>query len=95
MIKRNQITFELICEIIKQQKLENILEVFDFCDKYRNEFNLPDIKAINESIDGHIEMIRLYFDGSKQTNNQYQSQPNMSLTSSLKDKFDMSNLCLD
>lgn len=91
MAKRNQIALGLLIEMINQQKLENIVDVLDFCDKYRNKFNLPNMKSINNMVGKHVELVQLYFEASQLRNKRCGFRPNMSITSSLKDKFDTRN----
>lgn len=77
--QKKQDLFTTLTQLIVQQRLENLLDLLDFCEKYQAELNLPNIEAIIDVIDANAGMIEIYFDESIRTNNCNCTKPNMVL----------------
>ena len=71
--------FTTLTQIIRLQRLENMHQLINFCEKYQVELDLPNIEVINDAIGINVGLIELYFDESIRTNNCNGTKPNMVL----------------
>ena len=71
--------FTTLTQIIRRHRLENMHQLIDFCEKYQDELDLPNIDILNYAIGMNIGLIELYFDGSIRINNCNGTKPNMVL----------------
>ena len=58
---------DLVCEVIANYELANILELKDFIDRYGPQVGLASMKVVNKILRSHTGLVRLYFDGAYQT----------------------------
>ena len=76
---QKQDLFTTLTQIIMQQRLENLVELLKFCEKYQDELDLPNLKVIIGVIGMNVGLIELYFDGMIRSNNCNGTKPNMIL----------------
>lgn len=76
---QKQDLFMTLTQIIMQQRLENLVELLKFCEKYQDELNLPNLEVIIGVIGMNVGLIELYFDGMIRSNNCNGTKPNMVL----------------
>ena len=76
---QKQDLFTTLTQIIMQQRLENLVELLKFCEKYQDELDLPNLEVIIGVIGMNVGLIELYFDGMIRSNNCNGTKPNMVL----------------
>lgn len=76
---QKQDLFTTLTQIIMQQRLENLVELLKFCEKYQDELDLPNLEVIIGVIGMNVGLIELYFDGMIRSNNCNGTKPNMIL----------------
>lgn len=77
--RQKQDLFTTLTQIIMQQRLENMHQLIDFCEKYRVELDLPNIDILNYAMGADVGLTELYFDESIRINNCNGTKPNMVL----------------
>lgn len=58
--------FNVICELVEEYQLANLLELAKFVRKYGRNFGLSGMKQVNKIIAPKSGLMRLYFDGAYQ-----------------------------
>lgn len=64
-VEEKEEIFELVCELIEEFYIPNILELRKFVNESGSEYGL-DLKKVNKAIANKVAMLRLYFDGAYQ-----------------------------
>lgn len=58
--------FNVICELVEEYQLANLLELAKFVRRYGNNYGLVGMKQVNKIIAPKSGLMRLYFDGAYQ-----------------------------
>lgn len=72
-VEDKEARFQVLCNIIKQEELANIIELSDFIELRGSEYGIRSMKEANDAIMLHTYLIKLYFDGVYQ-NREYGSR---------------------
>ena len=54
---------ELVCSLIADNDIANIIELRDFVELFGSEYGLHSMKVVNQVLRSHTGLVRLYFDG--------------------------------
>lgn len=61
-VEEKDYILDLVCNLIADQRLANIIELQEFILKRGGEYGLYSMKTVNEAIRSHTGIVRLYFD---------------------------------